>query len=246
MPPRRRKLGPGGSAGKDATPRGSMSGIRRSDYPNAFNADGQQLGRNPAEGQARRRPLSPEQPAPGQNNARQAVGGINAARNRYERAMFGSPNPLPFEGHIQGIRTRHQDGETAFSPADVRDWIDEASKTLGPRAQQALRRAFEGDDSLLLSGEDEYSKDPTHTSSPRENETERRPRTLAAGYDEESQTLFVRFRGQRTSYGQWAPGVGYEYYGVTSDEWRRFRDGPSPGRMINNVLNGHPYTPAAW
>lgn len=246
MPPRRRKLGPGGSAGKDTTARGPLSGIRRSDFPNILKNDaGQTLGRNPADGRPRRA-LNPEGPTPGQNNTRQAVGGANVLRNRYERAMFGSPNPLPQEGHIQGIRTRHQDGTSDHTPAEVRAWIDDASDTLSLRAQQALMRAFEGDDSWLLSQDEEYSKDPTHTSSPRENEIERRPRTLAAGYDTQSQTLFVRFRGERVGYGEWAPGVGYEYYGVTPGEWRQFRDGPSPGRMINNVLNAHPYTPAAW
>lgn len=240
MPPRRRKLGPGGGAGKDATPRGSMSGIRRSDFPAAFNADGQQLGRNPADGRPNRRPLNPERPTPGQNNTRQAVGGINASRNAYERAMFGSPNPLPQEGHIPGIQTRHKQGLTEYTPEKVRDWIDNASDSLSLPAQQALLRAFEGDDTWLL------SERPTNTSSPRPDETERRPRTLAAGYDAKSMTLFVRFRGERIGYGEWDDGVGYEYYGVTPDEWARFKNSPSPGRMINRVFNGHPYTPAAW
>lgn len=239
MPPRRRKLGPGGAAGKDTTPRGPLSGIRRSDYPSAFNADGQQLGRNPADGRPRR-PLHPEPPTPGQNNSRQAVGGINAARSRYERAMFGSPNPLPQEGHIPGITTRHKQGLTDYTPEKVRDWIDNASDSLSFESRQALFRAFEGDDSYLL------SERPTNTSSPRPDETERRPRTLAAGYDAKSMTLFVRFRGERIGYGEWDDGVGYEYYGVTPSEWQRFKNAPSPGQMINRVFNGHPYTPAAW
>jgi hypothetical protein len=40
--------------------------------------------------------------------------------------------------------------------------------------------------------------------------------------------------------------VGYEYYGVSRAEWRKFRDGPSPGRYINAVLNNKRYTPAVW
>jgi hypothetical protein len=241
MPPRRRKLGQGGAAGRDTTPRGQFSGVRRSDYPNAFNSEGQQLGQNPA-GDGGRRALG-QGPQPSGQNVRQAPIGINARRNRYEQAMFGAPNPLPQEGRAQAVNTRHAAGQTGFTPQDIRNWIDNASESLSLPTQQALLRAFEGDDSFLLT----YR--PTNTSSPRPDETERRPRTMAAGYDAKSMTLFVRFRGDRAGpvgSGQWAEGVGYEYYGVTPDEWNRFKTTPSPGRMINAVFNGHAYTPAAW
>lgn len=240
MPPRRRKLGPGAPA-PDTTARGRMSGLRRSDVQGALNADGQRLGENPA-GDGGRRVLG-RGPQPSGQNVRQAPLGINARRNRYEQAMFGSPNPLPQEPRAQGIRTGHQAGQTEFTPQDIRDWIDNASESLSLPAQQALLRAFEGDDALLL----DYR--PTATSSPRPDETERRPRTMAAGYDAKSMTLFVRFRGNRAGpvgSGEWADGVGYEYYGVTPAEWSSFKSTPSPGRMINATLNSHPYTPAAW
>lgn len=66
---------------------------------------------------------------------------------------------------------------------------------------------------------------PTRTSDPS------RPRTLAAGYDGKTNTLTVVFR----------EGAQYEYYGVTTAEWWRFRRSGSPGRFINRVLNDKDY-----
>lgn len=40
--------------------------------------------------------------------------------------------------------------------------------------------------------------------------------------------------------------MGYEYYDGSPQEWQRFRDHWSPGRYINHILNGKPYTPATW
>jgi hypothetical protein len=60
-----------------------------------------------------------------------------------------------------------------------------------------------------------------------------RPRTLAAGYDKDSQTLRVRFRN----------GQVYGYYNVPPNVWRNFKRWQSPGRGINRVLNGYAYAP---
>lgn len=61
------------------------------------------------------------------------------------------------------------------------------------------------------------------------------PRTAAAGYDKETQTLRV----------EWGDGgAAYNYYYVTPAEWRNLRRVKSPGRYINRVLNAHPYGPA--
>lgn len=70
---------------------------------------------------------------------------------------------------------------------------------------------------------------PTRTSNPSD------PRTAAAGYDPETQTM-------RVSWGDGGPD--YLYYQVTREEWRRFQRVASPGRMINRVFNYHPYGPA--
>ncbi|MGW3153732.1 KTSC domain-containing protein [Streptomyces sp. NPDC001089] len=122
-----------------------------------------------------------------------------------------------------------------FSDEEIREYILSSREQLGPRKFEALVRAFHlGDDQLLL------TERPTNTSNPP------RPRTVAAGYDWKSKTMFVRFRGERIGRGLYRDGVGYEYYNVSRREWDRFRSAPSPGRMINAVFNSHPYSPGTW
>lgn len=178
----------------------------------------------------RRRPLGPgggaqppEPPPAGrqENTGANAPGGLNA----YERAMFGHLIPQPAPPTVQSNPSERQELDAA---------IDRATQRMSRGKAEALRRAFAGDDSLLLTVR------PTNTSNPP------RPRTLAAGWDSDSKTLFVRFRGPKTGPGQYDDGVGYEYYGVDRAEWREVRDGPSPGKFINRVLNGKTYTPASW
>ncbi|MFC9505423.1 KTSC domain-containing protein [Streptomyces sp. NPDC057002] len=123
----------------------------------------------------------------------------------------------------------------SYDPEEIREHILQSRETLGPRKTQALLRAFHlGDDQLLL------TERPTNTSNPP------RPRTIAAGYDYKSKTMFVRFRGERIASGLYRDGVGYEYYNVSRREWDRFRRSPSPGREINRVFNHKPYTAASW
>lgn len=59
-----------------------------------------------------------------------------------------------------------------------------------------------------------------------------RPSTLAAGYDENSMTMHVKFRD----------GDVYGYYNVPPSVWYRFQRAQSPGRFINSTLNRYPYT----
>ena len=66
---------------------------------------------------------------------------------------------------------------------------------------------------------------PTRTSNPG------RPRTLAAGYDGQTDTLTVVFR----------EGAQYEYYDVSSAEWQQFKRSASPGRFINRRFPGKDY-----
>lgn len=175
----------------------------------------------------RRRPLGPGGGAkPPEQPARQPQPGQRGVQpfSRYERAMFGHLMP----------ETPDINSNPPGSREDLDAAIERAGRRMSTAKAAALRRAFSGDDSLLLDVR------PTNTSNPP------RPRTLAAGFDAQSKTLFVRFRGDRIAPGIYADGVGYEYYGVTRTEWRQFRDGPSPGRYINRVLNGKKYTPAAW
>lgn len=67
---------------------------------------------------------------------------------------------------------------------------------------------------------------PTSTSNPSD------PRTAAAGYDRETQTMRV----------EWGDGgAAYNYYEITPQEWRNFRRAKSPGKWINRNGNSHPY-----
>lgn len=103
-----------------------------------------------------------------------------------------------------------------FTPEEIREYILSSREQLGPRKFAALVRAFHlGDDQALL------TQRPTNTSNPP------RPRTMAAGYDYKSKTMFVRFRGEKVARGLYRDGVGYEYYNVSRREWDRFRNAPS-------------------
>jgi hypothetical protein len=83
-----------------------------------------------------------------------------------------------------------------------------------------IELAYTGEDELLLPYQ------PTPTINPG------RPRTLAAGYDERSQTLRIKFRN----------GEYYAYYNVPPSVWWRFQRAQSPGRFINSTLNRFPYS----
>lgn len=85
----------------------------------------------------------------------------------------------------------------------------------------AIQLAKDGDDGDLLPYQPTPSINPP------------RPRTLAAGYDKDSQTLRVRFRN----------GQVYGYYNVPPNVWRNFKRVKSPGRAINRTLNNFAYAP---
>lgn len=81
---------------------------------------------------------------------------------------------------------------------------------------------------MAISGNDEplLPYQPTPTINPG------RPRTLAAGYDERSQSLRIKFRD----------GAYYTYYNVPPSVWYKFQRAQSPGRFINSTLNSYPYS----
>ena len=66
---------------------------------------------------------------------------------------------------------------------------------------------------------------PTRTSNPG------RPRTVAAGYNYDTDTLRVVFR----------EGAVYDYFDVSTAEWQQFRRSASPGRYISRRLSGNEY-----
>lgn len=95
----------------------------------------------------------------------------------------------------------------------------EAERLMPSEEAAAIIQARAGDDSALFPYTPTPSIDPP------------RPRTLAAGYSPDTQTLRVKFR----------EGAVYEYYDVTAQEWRNFQRVKSPGRSINRTFNNKPY-----
>jgi len=69
---------------------------------------------------------------------------------------------------------------------------------------------------------------PTSTTNPK------RPRTVAAGYDEEEEKLTVIFRD----------GTFYNYYEVSGGEWAAFKANRSKGAIIARMLDFKPRGPA--
>jgi hypothetical protein len=96
----------------------------------------------------------------------------------------------------------------------------QAAQRTDARTEQEIALALSGNDAALLPYQ------PTATINPK------RPRTLAAGYDERSQTLRIKFRD----------GEYYVYYNIPPSVWYRFQRTNSPGRFINSTLNNFPYS----
>jgi hypothetical protein len=94
-------------------------------------------------------------------------------------------------------------------------------RVLSQETSDAIQLAKDGDDFDLLPYQPTPSINPP------------RPRTLAAGYDKDAQTLRVRFRN----------GQVYGYYNVPPNVWRNFKRVKSPGRAINRTLNNFSYAP---
>ena len=106
------------------------------------------------------------------------------------------------------------------SVLDLNAVRDNADKLIGETLAHELIMAYNGDDSELLPYQ------PTPTINPG------RPRTLAAGYDEYTMTLRIKFRD----------GEYYTYYQVPPSVWYKFQRASSPGRYINSTLNSYPYS----
>ena len=109
---------------------------------------------------------------------------------------------------------------TPSSYLDLNATRARASQLTDQRLISEITLAINGDDEPLLPYQ------PTPTINPG------RPRTLAAGYDERSQSLRIKFRD----------GDYYTYYNVPPSVWWRFQRAQSPGRFINTTLNRFPYS----
>lgn len=105
-----------------------------------------------------------------------------------------------------------------------------------PTAEELLQLTTEQEYDVQAHDEGTYhfpQVSPTKTINPP------RPRTLEAGWeriDDQNHPAYpgilrVRFRD----------GTPWEYYGVPSSVWQRFKRVQSPGRFINRVLNNYEY-----
>lgn len=151
-------------------------------------------------------------PFPGMPSPAPRVRPSPRVRGQADAVRRGVPKPTGI-----GNATDWASGETAQ---------EEMRGTVDPYAEEALRRARAGDDSMLLPYQPTPSINPP------------RPRTLAAGYDRETRTMRVRFRD----------GVGYEYYDVSPQTWQNFKRVKSPGRAIDRYFprgSGN-YSRADW
>jgi len=129
------------------------------------------------------------------------------AGSAWDRTFLGSDNPQSAPN-------------PASSVLDLNATKTQADRLTDLHVYQEIEMAIEGDDKPLLPYQ------PTPTINPG------RPRTLAAGYDERSQTLRIKFRD----------GEYYTYYKVPPSVWWKFQRTNSPGRYINTTLNNHPYS----
>ena len=97
------------------------------------------------------------------------------------------------------------------------------SQQLVPPAEQEILVDKEARDSGTLQIPVSYV--PTRTSD------DRRPRTLAAGYDSDSKTMRIDFRD----------GATYHYYNVPAEIWQQFKKSASPGKFMNRRMTQYPY-----
>lgn len=131
----------------------------------------------------------------------------NRAGSAWERTFLGSPD-IQAQEPILGQRSIRTPISQQFSQVAEPDILSN------------IESALNGNDAALLPYQ------PTPTINPG------RPRTLAAGYDERSMTLRIKFRD----------GEIYSYYQVPPSVWYRFQRAQSPGRFINSTVNRYPYT----
>jgi hypothetical protein len=136
-------------------------------------------------------------------------------RNAWDEEFLGQNryNPRGSIGPVPGVNSPR-------SVLDINQVRSQAGKLVDQTLASEIIMAINGDDEALLPYQ------PTPTIDPG------RPRTLAAGYDERSQALRIKFRN----------GEYYTYYNVPPSVWWQFQRAQSPGRFINSRLNSFPYS----
>jgi len=134
--------------------------------------------------------------------------------NRAEKGILARSNAA----QVITAQNRQQGGMTSLTARA------KAQRQMTYETAMAIQSAKAGDDTELLPYQPTPSINPP------------RPRTLAMGYDKDTQVMRVRFRDS----------AGYEYYGVSPREWANMKRVRSPGRAINRVFNHKEYARAGW
>lgn len=152
---------------------------------------------------------------------RSSTGGQNRPRGpRKQHTPEPSPSNADVAAQVQADLQAQYGMTRAIDYAHGRAAQAEAARTMPPEEATAILRARAGDDTEL------FPYTPTPSINPP------RPRTIAAGYSKDTQTLRIKFR----------EGAVYEYYDVPENVWRNFKRVKSPGRAVNRVLNNYPYS----
>lgn len=134
---------------------------------------------------------------------------------RYERFV---------QGESEEIYAPWENPETAEALGQLSTGTGQAATGFGRRAFGIDRRQWDPDVP--------YPQiEPTNTTD------EERPRTIAMGYDPANNIVRVTFRPDHSG-----TSAVYEYYGVPDHVYDAFSSGPSPGRFIDDFLNGYSYT----
>jgi hypothetical protein len=154
-----------------------------------------------------------------------------AREKHYSRGEQVFTDPRKAAAKIRGLMaqgaqvygTRNAMSQVGIQPHHFVADRDETSKKMPDAEAQTLAKQM-----AKVQPDPDQVKAPTKTSNPSD------PRTAAASYYSQTQTLVV----------QWGDGgTAYAYYDVTPQEWDAFTKVDSPGRFINAVLNNHNYGP---
>jgi len=153
--------------------------------------------------------------------------GVSEHTIRTERAKARGYTGYRQERYVRPEELRRRQ-EVRRKKAEERPWLPDPGEGDFPMYSDeqpfGIGGPFFGTSTIGPDADWDY-REPTNTSNPP------RPRTLQARYSRSQQRLEVIFRD----------GTPWHYDQVPVNVWFRFRDNVSPGRYINQVLNGYPY-----
>ena len=149
------------------------------------------------------------------------------------RGRFDTVENRTTRQNAQAVQAYDREGEGAEWAPDENliEALDQLGSGRDASATGFARRLF-GSEQARWDPEVPYPQvEPTATTN------EDRPRTIAMGYDPGNQIVRVTFRPDKSGHS-----AVYEYYGVPEHVYQEFSATYSPGRMIDDLLNGYLYT----